>query len=100
MVQINRETRIFVLATRHKYHRTKHKKLLDDYDDFNNYVIVGSLRATTNFGGLDVPPHVMTLEASRVVSRLSHNNNNTAVLSNIFVPYLRESYEQLLSQIK
>ena len=53
-----------VPGTRQKYHRPRHNNILDDYDDFNTYVVVGSLRAATNFGRLDVWRHVMTLEAS------------------------------------
>ena len=59
-----------------------------------------SSRTNTNFERSDVQHHVMTLEASRVVIRISHNNKNTTVLSTLIVPYLRELYEQLFSQIK
>ena len=65
---------VCVPGTRQKYHSLRHKKKLDGYDDFNTYVVIGSLRATKNFGRLDIQRHVMILEASRVVSRLSHNN--------------------------
>ena len=93
-------TQVRVPVTREKYHHPRHKKILDGYDYFNTYAILVSLGATTNFGRLDVRRHVMTLKASRVVSRLSHNNNNTPVFSILFVPYLRESYEQLLSRVE
>ena len=73
--------------------------MLDGYDEFRTYIIVGTLKDTTNFGRL-VVLHRMTLEASRVVSRLSCNNNNTTVSSNFLVPYLRESYTLLLSPVK
>ena len=98
MGQIRREntdltggTKVRVPGNIQKCHRPRHKKILDGYDDFNNYVVVVSLRATNNFGRLDVRRHVMTLEASRVVCRLSHNSKNTTVLSDLFVTYLHES---------
>ena len=81
---------------RHKYHRPRQKKTLDGYDDFNTYVVVGSLTATNNFGRLDVQRYAITLEARRVVIRLFHNNNNTTVLSTLFIPYLCESYEKII----
>ena len=93
-------TQVRVTGTRKKFHRPRHKKILDGYDKFNTYVIVGSLRATTNFRRSDVRHHVMTSEASRLVSRLYHNNKNRTASSTLFVPYLRESYRQLLSQIE
>ena len=77
-----------------------HKKVLNGYDKFNTYVVVRSLRATTNFGNLDIQHLVMTLEARTVVSGLSHNNNNTTVLSILFVPCVYKSYKQLLSRIE
>ena len=43
-----------VPGTRQKYHCPRYEKLLDGYEYFNTYVVVGSLRATTNFGHLDV----------------------------------------------
>ena len=43
-----------VSGTRHKHHRPRHEKILDVYDNFNTYFVVGLLRATTNFGCLDV----------------------------------------------
>ena len=61
-------------GTRQKCHRPRHEKILDGYDDFNTYVVMGSLRATTIFLRLDLRRHVMTLEASILVSKLSHNN--------------------------
>ena len=57
-----------------KCHRPRHEKILDGYENFNTYVVVGSLRDTNDFGSLNVRRYVTTLEASRVVSRLSHNN--------------------------
>ena len=86
-------------VTRQKYHGSRHNKILDGYDDFNTYVVIVSLRDTNNFVHSDVQRHVMTLEASRVVSRIYHNNENTAVLSLLF-PYIRESHDQLLSRIE
>ena len=67
-------TQVRVPMTRHKCHHLRHEKILNGYDDFNTYFVVGSLRARTNFGCLDIWRHVVTLEASKVVSRLSHNN--------------------------
>ena len=90
---------LHVPKTRQKYHRLSHKEILDGYDNYNTYVIVVSLRNTTNFVHLYVRRRI-SLEASRVVSRISHNNNNTTVLSILFLPYIRESYEQLFPQIK
>ena len=74
-------TQLHVPGTRYKYHRTRYKKILSGYEIFNTYAVVGSLRATTSFGNLDVRRNVMTLEASRVVSRISQNNNNATLLS-------------------
>ena len=71
---------VCVPGTRKKYHRLRHKQILDGYGNFNTYVIIGSSRATNNFGHSYVQRHVLTLEASRVVSRLSQNNKNTEVL--------------------
>ena len=79
---------VCVPVIRQKYHSTRHNKIFDRYDDFNTYVAVGSLRTITNFGCSDVWTHLMTSEASRVVNSLSQNNNNTTVLSTLFVPYL------------
>ena len=90
-------TQVSVPGTRQKCHHPSHMKILDDYDDFNNYVVVGSFRDTTNFGSLDVRRHMMTFEASREVSSFSHNNNNTTILLNLFVQYLQKSYKKLLS---
>ena len=76
-----------VSGIRQKCHCPRHEKILDGYDDFNTYVVVGSLRATTNFGRSDVQCHVITLEASRVLSRLSQNNKEhragAALLQNL-----------------
>ena len=44
----NGGTQVSVPGTRHKYHRPRRKKILDDYGDFNNYVVVGSLRDTND----------------------------------------------------
>ena len=49
-----------VPVTRHKYRCLRYKKILYGYDDFNAYVVVGALRATTNFGRSDVRRHLMT----------------------------------------
>ena len=35
-----------VPGTRHKCHRRRHKKIFYGYDNFNTYVVVGSLRDT------------------------------------------------------
>ena len=80
-----------VIDNRQKCHSMRHEKILNVYDDFNTYVMVLSLRCANNFRHLDIQHHVVTLEAIIVVSRLSHNNNTTTVLSNLFIPYLRES---------
>ena len=93
-------TQVRVPATRHKYHRPRHKIFLDGYDNFSNYLVVGSLRDTNNFGRLDVWRCMMILKAIRVVSRLSHNNNNKRVLSTLFVPYICKIQEQLFSKIE
>ena len=93
-------TQVCVPVTRQKYHRPRHNQVLDGYDNFNTYVVVGSLRATTNIGRLDLQCHVMNLYASKLLSRIYHNNNNKTVLQNLFVPYLCKSYKQLLSQIE
>ena len=74
--------------------------MLDGYDDFNTYTVVGSLGATTNLERSGILCYLMTLEASIVVSRLYHNNKNTTLLSTLFVPYLHESYKQVLYQIE
>ena len=68
------DTKVCVPGTRHKCHHPGHEKILDGYDEFNTYIIVGSLRPTIHFGRLEVRRHVMTSEYSRVVSRISHNN--------------------------
>ena len=82
-----------VPGTRQKYQHPRNNNILDDNDDFNTYVVVGSLRAATNFERLEVRRHVMTLEASRVVSRIYHNNNNNnTVLSTLFAMYLCELF--------
>ena len=51
--------------------------------------MIGSLRATPNFGRLGVRLRVMNPEVSREVRRISHNNNIRTVLSTLFVPYLQ-----------
>ena len=73
-------TQVRVPGTRKKYPCPKRKKILDDYDDLNTCVIVGSSRANNNFGHSGVQHHTMSFEASRAVSILSHNNNNTTAL--------------------
>ena len=92
-------TQVRVPMTGQKYHCPRHKKMLYGYDYFSTYAIVVSLKATTNFGRSEVWHHIMTLDTSRVGIGLSHNNKNIAVLSTLFVPYLHESYEQILSWI-
>ena len=84
-------TQVCVPATRQKYHRIRQDKILNGYENFSTYVVVGSLRDTTNFGRLEVWRCTMKSEVSIFVSRLSHNSNNTTVLSTLFVPYLCES---------
>ena len=71
-------TQVRVSVTIQKYHHFRYKEILDGYNKFSTYVVVGSLRDTTYFGHLDVQ-YCMTLEASKSLSRISHNNNNTAV---------------------
>ena len=83
-------TQVRVPATREKFHCLMYKEILVGYDDFITYFVVESLRATTNFGCLGVL-RCMTLKYIRVVGRLYHSNNNTTVLSTLFVPYLHES---------
>ena len=73
-------TQVRVPDNRQKLHCLRREKILDVYENFNTYVVVGLLRDTTNFVRLDVRRHVMNLEASRLVSRLFHNNIYTAVL--------------------
>ena len=63
-----------VPGTRQKCHHPRHDKILDGYYNFNTYVVLGSLSTTTNFGRTYVQYHVMTSEASRVVSIIYHNN--------------------------
>ena len=58
-------------------------EILDGNDDFNNYVVVGYLRATNNFGCLGVQCHVMTSYDNRVVSRLYHNNKEWKSIINL-----------------
>ena len=67
-------TQMCVPGTRQQCHRPRYEKILDGYDRFNTYVVINLFRATDNFGNLDVRSHVMTLEASIVVSRLSYSN--------------------------
>ena len=99
-MDLNGGMQVRVPGNRYKYHRLRHNKILDSYDDFNNYVVIGSSRATMNFGCSDVQHHVMTSKYSIVISRIYHNNKNTIVLSTLFVSYLSEFYEQLSSRIK
>ena len=75
-------TQVRVTRTRQKRHSTKYEKTLNGYDDFNNYVIVGSFKATTSFRYLDVRSHVMTLEARRVVNMISQNNKEYNIIIN------------------
>ena len=86
-------------VTRQKCHLPRYKEILDGYDDFRTYVIVGSLKCATYFGRLDAW-RCITSEASRVVCRIYNNNNNTPISSTFFVPYLRKSYEKVLSLIE
>ena len=71
---LNGGMQVHVSGTRKKRHCLKHEKILNGYEDFNIYVVVGSLRATNNSGRLDEQHHVMTLEYGRVVSSIFHNN--------------------------
>ena len=75
--------------------KTRYKEILDDYDDFRTYSIIGSLRATDIFGCSDIC-RCMILVDSRVIIVLSHNNNNTRALSIFLVPYLHESYRTVI----
>ena len=86
-------TQVRVKGAINKCHRLRNKKVLDVYYNFNIYIVVVSLRVTTNFVSLCVCRYVMTSEASIKVSRISHNNNNnnTTVLSTLFLPYLHKS---------
>ena len=65
---------VVVPVNRHKCHPSRLEEILDGYDDFNTYVVVELLRATTNFGCLDVRRHVMTSESSIAVSMIYRNN--------------------------
>ena len=84
-------TQVRVKGAINKCHPLRNKKVLDVYYNFNIYIVVVSLRVTTNFVRLCVRHHVMISEASIVVSRLSQNNNKTTLLLTLFVPYLRKS---------
>ena len=75
-------------VNREKFHHPRYKEIWDGYDDFRTYIVVGLLRSTTNFVHLGIWRRI-TLEVSRVVSRISHNNKNTTVSSTLFIPYLR-----------
>ena len=77
-----------VIDNRQKCHSMRHEKILNGYDDFNTYVMVLSLRCANNFRHLDIQHHVVTLEASIVVSRIYHNDNTNTILSTLFVLYL------------
>ena len=43
-----------VPKTRQKCHHPRHEKILDGYENFNTYVVLGSLMATNNFGRSEV----------------------------------------------
>ena len=82
---INRENidltggkQVRVPVTRQKCHCPRYKEILDGYNDFRNYVVVGSLKATTNFGRSNVH-HIFLSEASKVVSRIHYNDKNTTL---------------------
>ena len=75
-------TQVRVSVTMQKYQHFRYKEILDGYNDFSTEVVVESLRATDYFVHLDVQ-HCMTLEASKLLSRISHNNKNTTVSSTI-----------------
>ena len=94
------DTQLRVPVTGQKYHRSRHRKILDVYDNISIYVVVGSLKANTDFVHLYVIRRMITLESGRVVSGIYHNNKKTILLSTLFVPYLPKSYEQLWSQIE
>ena len=64
------DTKVCVPGTRHKCHRSRHEKILDGYEKFSTYIIVGSFRASINFGRSYVRCHVMTSGYSRVGSRI------------------------------
>ena len=76
------DTQILVPGDRQKYHCPWHEKILDVYYEFSTYIVVGSLRAPTNFIRSDVRRHMMNLEASRVVSIISHNNKEYDIIIN------------------
>ena len=84
-------TQVRVKGAINKCHPLRHEKVLDIYDNFNTYIVVVSLRVTTNFVHLCVCSYVMTSVDSIKVSMLSQNNNNTTLLLTLFVPYLRKS---------
>ena len=46
--------KLCVPVTRQKCNCPRYKEILDGYDDFSTYAIVGSLRDTTTFGCLDI----------------------------------------------
>ena len=72
-------TRVSMPVTRQKYHCPRYKEIMDGYNTFITYFIVGYLRATTNAVYLDVR-NCMTTEASKVLIRISQNNKNTTLL--------------------
>ena len=88
-----------VPVTRQKFHLPRYKEILDGCNNFRTYFVIGSLKDDNNSGHLDVQ-RCMILKAGIVVSSIYHNNNNIAVLSTFFAPYLRESRKQLLSPIE
>ena len=73
-------TQVRVKGDINKCHRLTNKKVLDIYENFNTYNDVVSFRVTSY--------------------KIYPNNYNTTVLSTLFLPYLRESYKQILSQIE
>ena len=91
-------TQVCVPGTRQECHRARHEKILDGYENFNTYVFIGSLRDTTNCGRLNVQRHVITLEASRVVSRLSQNCKEYDSIINplctIYIQILRTTFHE------
>ena len=51
----------------------QHEKIVDGHGYFNTCFVVLSLRDNTTLRRLDIRLHVMTLDDSRVVGRISHN---------------------------
>ena len=54
----------------------------DGYENSNTYIVVGSLRVTTNFVISDVLRRSMTSGDSKVVIRISYNNKEYNVIIN------------------